>query len=210
MVTSVVIGAPAAARSPAISARRRLSHASTPPTPAVLQAFLGLKDIHPISLVPAAAPTVTSPTPIVPAATSVQAIRLDLISNLETYTQAERLLKEGDELFRALGFCFSPAALQAGSRYDSRFGRSTLAAGTCPRCHASIRSGYKGFQTGNRPHGRSGPWWLPPERPLRAPQPRRKAEHLESLVDWAAQANTADRYFLVGLFLNYDNQAARA
>src|SRR4029079_9792356 len=38
-----------------------------------------------------------------------------------------------------------------------------------------------------------------------------KAEQLESLAQWVTQRDkSADRYFLVGIFLTYDNQAARA
>ena len=38
-----------------------------------------------------------------------------------------------------------------------------------------------------------------------------KAQHLESLAEWATtRSNSADPYFLLGLFLNYDGQTARA
>jgi len=38
-----------------------------------------------------------------------------------------------------------------------------------------------------------------------------KQQHLESLAEWATtKRNSSDPYFLIGLFLEYDGQAARA
>src|SRR5262249_46747964 len=38
-----------------------------------------------------------------------------------------------------------------------------------------------------------------------------KAQHLESLAEWAiGRSNSPDPYFLLGLFLNYDGEQARA
>jgi tetratricopeptide (TPR) repeat protein len=38
-----------------------------------------------------------------------------------------------------------------------------------------------------------------------------KTQHLESLAEWAiAKSNSSDPYFLLGVFLNYDGQQARA
>src|SRR5207253_7912675 len=38
-----------------------------------------------------------------------------------------------------------------------------------------------------------------------------KQQHLESLAEWAVnKRNSSDPYFLIGLFLEYDGQAARA
>jgi len=38
-----------------------------------------------------------------------------------------------------------------------------------------------------------------------------KTQHLESLAEWATgRSNSPDPYFLLGLFLNYDGQVARA
>jgi hypothetical protein len=209
VVTSVVIGAPAAARSQAVSTTASIS-ASSPPTPAVLQAFLGLKDIHPVSLSPAATPTVTSPTLGTAASTSLQVISAGLISNIGTRTQAERLLKEGDDLFRAQKFA---SALE---RYKQAVVTTPdLAEALWRQGHALIAThqyelatrAFKRAIAVTDDLGRGGFRLSDLYGAAAAPT---KAEHLESLADWAAKANTADRYFLVGLFLNYDNQAARA
>jgi tetratricopeptide (TPR) repeat protein len=174
-----------------------------------LQSFLGLKDIHLVSLAPTAAPAAASPTPVVPASTSLKDVGLGLVSKVDNRTQAERLLKEGDELFRAQNF-------------DSALERYKLAGSTTPDLAEALwRQGHAlvathQFDLATRAFKRAialtedlgrGGFRL---SDLYGPAATTKAEHLESLAGWAAKDNSADRYFLVGIFLTYDNQAARA
>jgi len=131
-------------------------------------------------------------------------------SNVESRRKAERIITEGDELFRAQNF---HSALQ----------KYKLAASTAPDLAEALwRQGHALIATHNydlattafkraiahtEDLGRGG-FRL---NDLYAGAAMTKTQHLESLAEWAmGRSNSSDPYFLLALFLNYDGQAARA
>src|SRR5205823_2249242 len=132
------------------------------------------------------------------------------VSNVESRRKAERMISEGDELFRAQNF---HSALQ----------KYKLAGSTAPDlAEAFWRQGHALLATHNydlattafkraialtEDLGRGG-FRL---SDIYAGASMTKNAHLESLAEWAInRRNASDPYFLLGLFLQYDGQPARA
>jgi tetratricopeptide (TPR) repeat protein len=132
------------------------------------------------------------------------------VSNVDSRRKAERLIAEGDELFRVQNF---HSALQ----------RYKLAASAAPDLPEALwRKGHALVATHNYDLattafkraialtddlGRDG-FRL---SDIYAGATMTKTQHLESLAEWAInRRNSSDPYFLLGLFLTYDDQPARA
>jgi tetratricopeptide (TPR) repeat protein len=177
-----------------------------PPTALALQRFLGLKDIQPAQLGDDRAALVAKPVAMPKSLDDI----LTRVSNVESRRKAERLIAEGDELFRAQNF---HSALQ----------KYKLAVSTAPDVAEALwRQGHALVATHNyelaakafkraiahtEDLGREG-FRL---NDLYAGAAMTKTQHLEFLADWALdRENSADAYFLLGVFLNYDGQVARA
>jgi tetratricopeptide (TPR) repeat protein len=177
------------------------------PTALDVQRFLGLKEIGSVPV--DAEPTAIALNRVAPALKALDDI-LARVSTAESRRKAERMMREGDELFRAQNF---HSALQ----------KYKLAAVTAPDLpEAQWRKGHALVATHNYEQaatafkraialtedlGRDG-FRL---NDLYAGAAMTKAAHLESLAEWAiSRSKSPDPYFLVGLFLNYDGQTARA
>jgi len=186
--------APAAVAKPVATAVAALKN---PATAAALQRFLGLRDAPP--------PTLVSAAP----AKSLNDV-LSRLSNVESRRKADRLMAEGDELFHA-------------QNYHSALQKYKLAASTAPdlveaqwrQAHALVAThnyelataAFKRAIARTEDLGRGG-FSL---NDLYAGAKMTKTQHLESLAEWAmSRTNSPDPYFLLGLFLNYDGQPARA
>jgi hypothetical protein len=186
--------APAAVAKPVATAVAALKN---PATAAALQRFLGLKDAPP--------PTLVSAAP----AKSLADV-LSRLSSVESRRKAERLMTEGDELFHA-------------QNYHSALQKYKLAASTAPdyvealwrQAHALVAThnyelataAFKRAIARTEDLGRGG-FRL---NDIYAGAQMTKTQHLESLAEWAMnRSNSPDPYFLLGLFLNYDGQTARA
>lgn len=208
--TNLIVSSAAPARpviAPAPTKAAPVPALNAVPIALVVQKFLGLKDIHPVSLArgPASIATAPAPAPL----RNLGEI-LARVSNVESRRKAERLLTEGDELFRAQNF---HSALQ----------KYKLAASTAPDLtEAYWRKGHALVATHNydlattafkraialtEDLGRNG-FRL---SDIYAGATMTKTQHLESLAEWAiSHRNSSDPYFLLGLFLTYDEQPARA
>jgi hypothetical protein len=181
--------------------------AANVPSPLALGRFLGIKDLRPVAI--GEAPPLIAAKPSSPITQRLGEI-LVRQSNAEYRGKAERMIAEGDELFRAQNFysalqryklAVSTApdltealwrqahALIATHQYD-------LAAATFKRAIARTEDlGRGGFRLSD----------------LYGAATMTKAAHLDSLGEWAnSRSNSSDPYFLIGLFLNYDGQMARA
>jgi hypothetical protein len=172
-----------------------------------LRRLLGLSDPRPGA--PAALPAASTRV-APPAAAKPHDDVLARHSNIESRRKAERLLAEGDELFRAQSF---HAALQ----------KYKLAARTAPElAEAHWRQGHalvatRNFDLAARSFERAvaltddlgrGGFQL---NDLYGAAARTKANHLDALAEWALSRDAAPQpYFLVGLFLHYDGQPGRA
>jgi hypothetical protein len=181
--------------------------ATAPVTAIALQKFLGLKDIRPLTLGTAPAAVAAAP---VPAPLRMLGDVLARVSNVESRRKAERMISEGDELFRAQNF---HSALQ----------KYKLAGSTAPDVpEAFWRQGHALVATHNydlattafkraialtEDLGRGG-FRL---SDIYAGASMTKNAHLESLAEWAInRRNSSDPYFLLALFLQYDGQPTRA
>jgi tetratricopeptide (TPR) repeat protein len=181
--------------------------ATAPVTALAVQKFLGLKDIRPLSF--GGAPSALASAPV-PAPLRTLGDVLGRVSNVESRRKAERMLNDGDELFRAQNF---HSALQ----------KYKLAGSTAPDlAEAFWRQGHALVATHNydlattafkravaltEDLGRGG-FRL---SDLYGGAAITKNQHLESLAEWATnRRNSSDPYFLLGLFLEYDGQPARA
>jgi tetratricopeptide (TPR) repeat protein len=185
-VNMIVSAAPATA--PAATVAARLNQ-----QPLTLQNFLGLKELRPISL---KLPVKEAP-----------AVRL---ANADARRKAERMIVEGDALFRAQNF---HSALQ----------KYKLAASTAPDlAEAHWRQGHALVATHNFDLAAGafkravaltddlarGGFRL---SDLYGNASMTKTAHLESLAEWAmTRRDWSDPYFLLGLFLTYDGDPARA
>ena len=178
--------------SPTIAARPVL--AATPQQ--TLQNFLGLAGLRPISLLTAQ--------------NSRPAQREIRMSNPEARRSAERLIADGDDLFRGQNF---HAALQ---RYKHAAAAAPdLAESYWRQGHAMIST--RNFDLATNAFKRAiglssdlnrGGFHL---SSLYGNATMTKTAHLESLAEWTlANANSADPYFLLGVFLKYDGQAENA
>jgi len=132
------------------------------------------------------------------------------IANADTRQRANRYVSEGDELFRAQNFnsalqrykqasSIAPDLTEAYWRQGHAFVATRnydLAATAFKRAIAlSDNLGRGGFRLDDLYDGAS----------------IAKGAHLESLAELAlARTNDSDAYFLIGVFLNYDGEAARA
>jgi hypothetical protein len=215
--TNIIVAArpaasPLVVKAPAVAAAKpamplALASANVAPGALALQKFLGLKDIRPLDL--NQAPAAVAARPISPPAKTFGDV-LARFSNVESRRKADRLIAEGDELFRAQNF---HSALQ----------KYKLAASTAPDLAEALwRQGHALIATHNYDlattafkraiaHtddlGRNG-FQL---NDLYGGAAMTKGQHLESLAEWAVnRRNSSDPYFLLGLFLNYDGQPARA
>src|SRR5262245_4453936 len=158
------------------------------------------------------APVVAAPiaAPPVPAPLRNLGDVLARVSNVESRRKAERMITEGDELFRAQNF---HSALQ----------KYKLAVSTAPDLPEALwRQGHALVATHNydlattafkraialtEDLGRGG-FRL---SDIYGGASITKNQHLESLAEWAInRRNSSDPYFLLGLFLEYDGQPARA
>jgi hypothetical protein len=206
-------GIPTAAPAPGIfaagpaRAAAPTSAVTAPPTALALQKFLGLKDIHPVSISPAASAAVAARFPVVTKAIGDVLARA---TNVESHRKAEKMISEADELFRA-------------QNYHSALQRYKLAASTAPDMPEALwRQGHALVATHNyelaatafkRAVGLTddldrGGFHL---SDIYGSANMTKNQHLESLADWAlTHRNSSDPYFLLGLFLEYDEQPARA
>jgi len=206
-------GIPTAAPAPGIFAAAPVraaaptSTVTTPPTALALQRFLGLKDIHPVSISPAAGAAVAARFPIV---TKTIGDVLARATNVESHRKAEKMMGEADELFRA-------------QNYHSALQRYKLAASTAPDMPEALwRQGHALVATHNyelaatafkRAVGLTedldrGGFKL---SDIYGSANMTKNQHLESLAEWAlTHRNSSDPYFLLGLFLEYDDQPDRA
>jgi tetratricopeptide (TPR) repeat protein len=188
--------APAAAPVPA--------PAAVTPIGAAVQKFLGLGQLRPV------APVISRPAvgarPVAPIVDSI----VSRFSNTDSRRRAEKLVTEADELFKAQNF---HSALQ----------KYKLAASTAPDMpEAFWRQGHALVATHNyelaatafkraialtEDLGRAG-FRL---SDIYGSANMTKQQHLESLAEWAtSKRNSSDPYFLIGLFLEYDGQPARA
>jgi hypothetical protein len=171
-----------------------------------LRRLLGLNEPRP------AAPTARTAASdrVVPARVAKPHDVLARHSSIESRRKAERLLVEGDELFRAQNF---HSALQ---KYQ-------LAARTAPElAEAHWRQGHalvatRNFDLAGKSFERAvaltddlgrGGFQL---NDLYGAAARTKANHLDALAEWAISREGAPQpYFLVGLFLHYDGQQGPA
>jgi len=135
---------------------------------------------------------------------------LSRFSNVESRRKAERMIAEADELFRSQNF---HSALQ----------KYKLAASTAPDLAETFwRQGHALIATHNYDLAATafkraialtddlsrGGFRL---SDIYGGANMTKAAHLESLAEWATNRNnSSDPYFLLGIFLNYDGQPARA
>jgi tetratricopeptide (TPR) repeat protein len=177
-----------------------------PPTALALQRFLGLKDIQPAQLGDDRAILVAKP---VARPKSLDDI-LTRVSNVESRRKAERLIADGDELFRAQNF---HSALQKYKQAVSN--APDVAEALWRQGHALVAThnyelaakAFKRAIAHTEDLGREG-FRL---NDLYAGATMTKTQHLEFLSEWALdRENSADAYFLLGVFLNYDGQTARA
>jgi hypothetical protein len=197
---TTIAAAPIAARAPALASLI----AASPPNAAALQKFLGLKDIRPAT----AAPVAVAAARPAPAKDLLDV--LSRFSNVDSRRKAERIMSEGDELFR-------------GQNFHSALQKYKLAASTAPDlAEAFWRQGHALIATHNYDLAATafkraialtddlsrGGFRL---NDIYGSANMTKGQHLESLAEWAMNRSaSADPYFLLGIFLNYDGQAARA
>jgi tetratricopeptide (TPR) repeat protein len=162
-----------------------------------IQKFLGMSQLRPVNAAAAApvAPTLTV-TP--------------RLSNAESRRRAERLIAEGDELFRGQNFHpalqkYKAAASAAPDMAEAfwreghalvatkNFGLATTAFKRAVGLTEDLGRG--GFQLDD----------------LYGKATMSKSGHLESLAEYAlSHSGSSDPYFLLGVFLTYDGQPARA
>jgi tetratricopeptide (TPR) repeat protein len=184
----------------------KASQPEAPPTALALQKFLGLKSL-PATVQNGAGLAVVANPFVTPKSLDDVLAR---VSNVESRRKAERIIAEGDELFRAQNFhsalqkyklAVSAApdvaealwrqghALVATHNYE-------LAAKAFKRAIAHTEDlSRDGFQLND----------------IYAGAAITKSQHLEFLAEWALdRENSSDAYFLLGVFLNYDGQSARA
>jgi hypothetical protein len=182
-------------------------HFDEAPKRLVLQAVLGLKD-NPLTL--------TRDERLRPVDRRLTAVDADLatvlsrVASIESRRKAERLLREGDELFRSQNFHF---ALQKYKLAAST--AADLAEAFWRKGHALIAThnyelaatAFKRASALSEDVGRDG-FEL---SELYGGAAMTKTQHLESLAEWAlAHPDSSDPYFLLGVFLHYDGQPARA
>jgi tetratricopeptide (TPR) repeat protein len=177
-----------------------------PPTALALQKFLGLKNVQPAPLGDDRAALVAKPVAMPKSLDGI----LTRVSNVESRRKADRLIAEGDELFRAQNFHSAlqkyKLAVSAAPDVSEALWRQghalvathnyELAAKAFKRAIAHTEDlGREGFQLND----------------LYAGANMTKTQHLEFLAEWALdRENSADAYFLLGVFLNYDGQTGRA
>jgi len=184
----------------------RVAQAQVPPTALALQKFLGLKDIQPALLGDNRTALAAKPVAMPKSLDDI----LARVSNVESRGKADRLMAEGDELFRAQNF---HSALQ----------KYKLAVSTAPdMAEALWRQGHALVATHNyelaakafkRAVAHTEDLGRESFRlnDLYAGAALTKTQHLEFLAEWALdREDSADAYFLLGVFLNYDGQVARA
>jgi tetratricopeptide (TPR) repeat protein len=191
---------PAAAATP----RPAVVPAAITPVGAAVQKFLGIGELRPVA--PLGARAATSARPVAPIVDSIVA----RFSNTDSRRKAEKLIAEADEFFKAQNF---HSALQ----------KYKLAASTAPDVpEAFWREGHALVATHNYELAATafkraialtedlsrGGFRL---SDIYGGAKMTKQQHLESLAEWAAtKRNSSDPYFLIGLFLEYDGQLARA
>lgn len=169
-----------------------------------LQQFLGMSELRPINLIdvrmamnPEAAepPTVRFPT---------------RISNVESRRKAERMIAEADELFKAQNFNsalqrYKLAVSTAPDLAESHWRQGHALIAT--RNYALAATAFKRAIALTDDLSRSG-FRL---NDIYGGAMMTKSQHLESLAEWAiSKHDSADSYFLLGLFFEYDGQPARA
>jgi hypothetical protein len=169
-----------------------------------LQQFLGMNELRPINLIDVR--MAMNPEGPVPPTARFPA----RVSNVESRRKAERIIAEADELFK-------------GQNFNSALQRYKLAASTAPDLpEAYWRQGHALIATRNYALaatafkraialaddlGRGG-FRL---NDIYGGAMMTKSQHLESLAEWAiSKRDSADSYFLLGLFFEYDGQPARA
>ena len=163
--------------------------------PAAVQQFLGLANLQPVMVAKRAAPHDQA---------------LARFSNPETRRKAERLIAEGDTLFRAQNFNsalqkYKLAASLAPDIAEAywRQGHALVAVNQFESATTAFKRaialtdelGRGGFRLDDLYGGAS----------------LTKSAHVESLAEYAMSLrNSPDPYFLLGVFLTYDGQAERA
>jgi hypothetical protein len=174
------------------------------PIGAAVQKFLGLGELRPV------APLLNRPqTGGRPAAPILDNIATRL-SNVDSRRKAEKLIADADELFQAQNFHSAlqkyKLAASAAPDMPEAFWREghafvathnyEMAATAFKRAIALTEDlGRGGFRLSDIYGGAN----------------LTKNQHLESLAEWATtKRNSSDPYFLIGLFLEYDGQQARA
>jgi tetratricopeptide (TPR) repeat protein len=225
----VIASAPAIASAPVVARAKPTSAVAA--RALAVQQLLGLKELHPVSIVPQAGvlPTTVAarpasipsarPAPVPSARPSSapaarDAMRDDLVARLSTSEgrrKAERLIAEGDELFRSQNFHsalqkYKQAASAAPNLAEThwRSGHALVATHNYDLAARSFKRAVAltddlsrgGFQLAD----------------LYGAATRTKAVHLDSLAEWAMGRGSvsSDPYFLIGLFLQYDGKTARA
>ncbi|HEY2410591.1 MAG TPA: tetratricopeptide repeat protein [Pirellulaceae bacterium] len=205
------VSSPSSFTAPVFAAKPTATPASPVPAPAAatpigaaVQKFLGLGQLRPVA--PVISRPITSAKPVAPIVNSI----VSRFSNVDSRRKAEKLITEADELFKAQNF---HSALQ----------KYKLAASTAPDMpEAFWRQGHALVATHNyelaatafkraialsEDLGRGG-FRL---SDIYGSANMTKQQHLESLAEWAtSKRNSSDPYFLIGLFLEYDGQPARA
>jgi tetratricopeptide (TPR) repeat protein len=177
-----------------------------PLTALALQKFLGLRGNQPAALGGDRAALVARPVAMPKSLDDI----LARVSNVESRRKAERLIAEGDELFRVQNF---HSALQ---KYKLAVSAAPdVAEGLWRQGHALVAThnyelaakAFKRAIARTEDLGREG-FRL---NDLYAGAAMTKTQHLEFLAEWAmSREESADAYFLLGVFLNYDDQAPRA
>jgi tetratricopeptide (TPR) repeat protein len=200
---TLIATTPPRAESPTVATQPARQVAAARPVASAVQQFLGMNELRPVNL--AAAGPASGPS-IAPSTNHFVA----RVANVESRRKAERMIAEADELFQAQNF---HSALQ----------RYKLAGTTAPDlAEAFWRQGHAFIATHNyelaaRAFKRAialsddlgrGGFRL---SDIYGGATTTKSLHLEELAEWAvAKRNTSDAYFLLGLFLEYDGQQARA
>jgi hypothetical protein len=177
------------------------------PTAQALQRFLGLREPRGSSLQ-------LEPTAIAarPANSPLQALDdiLARISTSEGRRKAERLIREGDELFRAQNFHsalqkYKLAASDAPDLPEAlwRKGHALVATHNYEQATTAFKRAIALTEDLSRDGFRLDD--------LYAGAAMTKGVHLESLAEWAlSKKQSSDPYFLLGLFFTYDGQMTRA
>jgi tetratricopeptide (TPR) repeat protein len=131
-------------------------------------------------------------------------------SNVESRRKAERLIRDGDELFRVQNFHsalqkYKLAVSAAPDLAEARWRQGHALVAT--HNYELAAEAFKRAIALGDDHSRDG-FQL---NDMYGGASMTKAIHLESLADWAlSQGESSDAYFLIGLFFYYDGQRERA